>query len=98
MSTAFKKIFPLLNRVVIRKLEQTNKTASGIIVNKGDANLFGEVVEAGPGQYDSKGSLLATVLKSGDKVLLPDFGGQKVSLNNEELFIYRDSDIIAKVE
>jgi len=96
MST-FKKILPLLNRIVIRKLEPQTKTASGIIVSKPDTANYGVVLEAGPGVHDSDGKLIPTVVKVGDTVLLPEFGGQKVKLNEQELYIYRDSEIIARV-
>lgn len=55
------------------------------------------VIEAGPGVHNTDGKLIATVVKVGDTVLLPEFGGQKVKLDDQELFIYRDSEIIAKV-
>lgn len=55
-------------------------------------------MECGPGSYDANGKLIPLSLKSGDKVLLPEYGGQKVKLGEEELFIYRETDIIAKME
>jgi chaperonin GroES len=67
-------------------------------VNKGDANVYGTIVESGPGSYDSNGKLIPVSVKVGDKVLLSDFGGQKIKLGDQDLFIYRDTDIIAKME
>lgn len=96
--SSFKRILPLLNRVVIRKLEPQNKTSSGIILSKNDSNLYGVVVEAGPGYYGEDGKLVPVTLKAGDNVLLPEYGGQKIKVSNEELFIYKDSEIIARVE
>lgn len=98
MSSAFKRVLPLLNRIVVRKAEPQTKTASGIIVSKNESVTHGVVLEVGPGQYDYKGNLQPLSLKVGDRVLLPEFGGQKVTLNEQELFIYRDSDIVAKLE
>jgi len=48
-------------------------------------------LEAGPGAYDNSGRLTPLSLKIGDTVLLPEFGGQKVKLNEQELFIFRDT-------
>ena len=96
--SSFKKIIPLLNRVVIRKLQPQTKTASGIIINKPDTANYGVVLESGPGVYDQNGKLIPMGIKTGDTVLLPEYGGQKVKLNEQELFIYKDSDIIGKVE
>ena len=81
--SAFKKILPLLNRIVIRKLEPQTKTTSGIIINKVDSANYGVVLEAGPGAHDSNGKLIPVVVKIGDTVLLPEFGGQKVKLNDQ---------------
>lgn len=96
--SSFKKIVPLLNRIVVRKIEPSNKTASGIIVNKASENAYGVVLETGPGAYDNNGKVIQLSLKVGDTVLLPEYGGQKVELNKQELFIYKDTDIIAKME
>lgn len=96
--SSIKRILPLLNRIVIKKMEAATKTASGIIVNKAvDTAEYGVVLEAGPGSYDLQGKIIPMAVKVGDKVLLPEFGGQKVKVAEQELFIYRDSDIIAKV-
>jgi len=96
--SSFKKILPLLNRIVVRKLDPQTKTSSGIIINKTESASYGVVVEAGPGNFDSEGKIVPICVKVGDNVLLPDFGGQKVKLNDQELFIYRDSEIIARLE
>lgn len=66
-------------------------------MNKADSNVYGTIVECGPGSYDANGKLIITTVKVGDKVLLPEYGGQQVKLGEEELFIYRDTDIIAKL-
>jgi chaperonin GroES len=96
--SSFKKILPLLNRIVVRKLEPQTKTASGIIINKPDTANYGVVLEAGPGAYDVNGKVLPVSVKVGDQVLLPEYGGQKVKLGEQELFIYKDTDIIARME
>lgn len=96
--SSFKKLIPLLNRVVIKKIEPQSKTTSGIIINKPDSQTYGVVLEAGPGQHDNLGKLIPVSIKVGDTVMLPEFGGQKVKLGEQELFIYRDTDIIAKME
>lgn len=96
--SAFKKIFPLLNRIVVKRFEAQTKTASGIIVNKPESNSLGVVIEAGPGAHDQNGKIIPLCVKTGDKVLLPEYGGQKLNLEGQELFIFRDSEVIARVE
>lgn len=95
---SFKRVIPLLNRIVVRKIEPQTKTTSGIIINKPDTQTYGVVLEAGPGQHDNLGKLIPISVKVGETVLLPEFGGQKVKLGEQELYIYRDTDIIAKME
>jgi chaperonin GroES len=52
----------------------------------------------GPGERDVTGTLHATTLAVGDKVLLPEYGGTKVKLGDEEIFMFRESDILGKFE
>ena len=96
--SAFKKILPLLNRIVVKKLEPQTKTASGIIIGKPESFNYGVILEAGPGVFDNNGKVVPMGVKVGDTVMLPEYGGQKVKLNEQELFIFKDSDIIAKME
>ena len=94
---AFKTIRPLLNRVVIKKAEALTKTKGGIILTTGKEERlnFGTVMAVGPGKTLENGGLRATLVNVGDTVLLPEYGGAKVTLaGDEELFIYRDDDIM----
>lgn len=68
---SFKRIVPLLNRIVIRKIEAQNKTTSGIIINKPESQAYGVVLEAGPGQFDNNGKTIPIAVKVGDTVMLP---------------------------
>lgn len=96
--SSFKRILPLLNRIVVRKIEPQSKTNSGIILSKPDSQTYGVILEAGPGAHDNLGKVIPLSVKVGDTVMLPEFGGQKVKLGEQELFIFRDTDIIAKME
>jgi chaperonin GroES len=94
---AFKTLRPLLNRVVVKKAEALTKTKGGIILTSGKEERlnFGTVMAVGPGKSLDDGSVRANLVKIGDTVLLPEYGGSKVILaDEEELFIYRDDDIM----
>lgn len=94
---AFRTLRPLLNRVVVKKAEAITKTKGGIILtSKAEEKLnFGEIIAVGPGKTLEDGSVRETLVKVGDTVLLPEYGGSKVTLADEqELYIYRDDDII----
>lgn len=76
------------------------QTASGIYLpadSTKDPNE-GEVVAVGPGDRDVTGTMHATTLQVGDKVLLPEYGGTKVKMGDEEVFLFRESDILGKFE
>ena len=94
---AFKTLRPLLNRVVVRKAEALQKTKGGIILTTGKEEKLnqGVVLAVGPGKTLDNGQLRKTMVNIGDTVLLPEYGGSKVMLADEqELFIYRDDDIM----
>jgi chaperonin GroES len=58
----------------------------------------GSVIAVGPGERDVTGTLHATNLKVGDQVLLPEYGGMKVKIEEDELFLFREMDILGKFE
>ena len=94
---AFKTLKPLLNRVVIKKAVAETKTKAGIILTSGkaDATSYGVVVATGPGKILDNGELRPISVQVGDTVLLPEYGGAKISMEKDvDLFIYRDDDIM----
>ena len=94
---AFKTLRPLMNRVVIKKAEALTKTKGGIILTSGKEERlnFGTVMAVGPGKTLDNGTVRESLVKVGDTVLLPEYGGAKVTMaGDEELFIYRDDDIM----
>ena len=94
---AFRTLRPLLNRVVVRKAEALTKTKGGIILTSGKEERlnFGTVMAVGPGKQLENGALRPTMVAVGDTVLLPEYGGSKVTLaDDQELYIYRDDDIM----
>ncbi len=98
MSSAFKRLAPSLNRILVRKAEPIKKTASGIILSKGDTTNTAEIVAVGPGAFDDKGGRLPLAVKVGDTVLLPEFSGTKVELSEGEFYLYRDTDILGVLQ
>ena len=93
-------IRPLHDRVIVRRLEQEEKTAGGIIIpdNAKEKPIQGEVVAAGPGARDDAGKLVALDVKVGDTVLFGKWAGTEVKLDGEELLVMKESDIIGVVE
>ncbi len=94
------KIRPLHDRVIVKRLEEERKTASGIVIPDTAAEKpdQGEVVAVGPGKRDEKGNRIAMDLKAGDKVLFGKYAGQTVKVQGEELLVMREEDIMGVVE
>ena len=98
MTSSFKRLLPSLNRILIKKVEPVSKSPGGIILQEtSDKASLGEVVEVGPGAFDSTGKVIPISVKKGDTVLLPDYGGNLVQLKGGEYWVYRDSDVIGKL-
>lgn len=98
--TLLRKLAPLGDRVLVRRAAKETQTASGIYL-PGDTTKDpneGTVVAVGPGEKDVTGQLHPTTLVAGDSVLLPEYGGNKVKIDDEELVLFRESDIMGKFE
>ena len=91
---------PLHDRVVVRRLEQEEKTAGGIIIpdTAKEKPQEGEVVAVGPGARDEQGKLQPLDLKAGDRVLFGKWSGTEVKIDGEELMIMKESDVMGVIE
>ena len=94
------KFRPLHDRVVVRRLEQEEKTAGGIIIpdTAKEKPMEGEIVAVGPGARDESGKLVPLDVKVGDRVLFGKWSGTEVKLDGEELMIMKESDIMGVIE
>ena len=93
------KLEALYNAVIVKPIEVDETTYGNIIVTDmgKEVNEFGEVVAVGPGQFSQSGDLLPTVLKVGDKVVLPTMGFTKLPFDGEEYYVGPENQILAKV-
>ncbi|MCL6581350.1 MAG: co-chaperone GroES [Firmicutes bacterium] len=89
-------IRPLGDRVVVKVLEQEERTASGIVLpdTAKERPQQGEVLAVGPGRRGEDGNLLPMTVKVGDRVLFSKYGGTEVKLGGEEYLILREDDIL----
>ena len=94
------KFRPLHDRVVVRRLEQEEKTAGGIIIpdTAKEKPQEGEVVAVGPGARDEHGTLQPLDLKVGDRVLFGKWSGTEVKIDGEDLMIMKESDVMGVIE
>ena len=92
------KIIPLHNNILVKKIEIEETSGSIIVPDMGNENPnYGEVIAVGPGLKTAYGIWIDNTVKVGDKVILPAFGGQKLSFDNEDYIIIKDIDILAKI-
>ena len=95
LSSNFKKLVPTLNRILIKKLEPQTKTKGSIILSTKEVTPnVGEVINVGSGIYDDHGKKIPISIDIGARVLLPEFGGSKIELNDGEYYLYKDTEIL----
>jgi chaperonin GroES len=94
------KFRPLHDRVVVRRIEEDERTRGGIIIpdTAKEKPQQGEVVAVGPGAPDEKGKVQPLDVKPGDFVLFGKWSGTEVKLDGEELLIMKESDILGVLE
>ena len=94
------KIRPLHDRVVVKRLEDERKTASGIVIPDSAAEKpdQGEIIAVGKGQVGDDGKVHPLEVKVGDRVLFSKYGGQSVKIQGEELLVMREEDIMGVIE
>ena len=93
------KIRPLHDRVIVKRLDEEKKTASGIVIPDTVAEKpdQGEVMAVGPGKKNDEGKLFPVDVKVGDKILFGKYSGTTVKIDGEELLVMREEDIMAVV-
>ena len=94
------KIRPLHDRIIVKRLEEERKTASGIVIPDTAAEKpdQGEVVAVGNGKVLDDGKLRSLEVKVGDKILFGKYSGQTVKVDGEELLVMREEDVMAVIE
>ena len=94
------KILPLHDRIIVKRLDEERKTASGIVIPDTAAEKpdQGEVKAVGKGKVNDEGKIRALDVKVGDRVLFGKYSGQTVKVEGEELLVMREEDIMGVVE
>ncbi|MBM3373686.1 MAG: co-chaperone GroES [Betaproteobacteria bacterium] len=94
------KIRPLHDRIIVKRLEEERKTASGIVIPDTAAEKpdQGEVLAVGKGKKTDDGKVLPLDVKVGDKILFGKYSGQTVKVKGEELLVMREEDVMGVVE
>ena len=90
---------PLHDRVVVKRLEQEERTTGGIIIpdTAKEKPSQGEVVAVGPGARGEDGKVVALDVKAGDRVLFGKWSGTEVKVDGQDLLIMKESDILGVI-
>ncbi|KAF2120833.1 chaperonin 10-like protein [Lophiotrema nucula] len=102
MSSAIKSIrsiAPLLDRILVQRIKPEAKTAGGIFLPESAVKELNEakVLAVGPGAMNKDGQRITPSVQPGDKVLIPQYGGSPIKVGEEEYSLFRDHELLAKV-
>ncbi len=94
------KFRPLHDRVVVRRLEEEERSTGGIIIpdTAKEKPMQGEVLAVGSGARNEKGELTPLDVKAGDTVLFGKWSGSEVKIDGDDLLIMKESDIMGVIE
>ncbi len=94
------KIRPLQDRVLVKRVEEEQKTKGGIIIpdTAKEKPVEGEVIAVGNGKVLDDGSVRKLDVKVGDRVLFGKYGGTEVKVDGEDRLILREDDILGVLE
>ena len=94
------KIRPLQDRVIVKRLEEEEKTKGGIIIpdTSKEKPQEGKVIAVGKGKITEDGKVIPLDVKAGDKILFGKYSGTEVKIEGEEHLIMREDDILGIIE
>lgn len=94
------KMKPLHDRILVKRLEEDEKTKGGIIIPESakETPAEGKVVAVGSGKRDETGKLVPLDVKAGDRIIFSKYGGTDVKIEGEEFLIMREEDVLGIVE
>jgi len=90
------KIRPLQDRVIVKRVQEEEKTKGGIIIpdTAKEKPIEGEVIAVGNGKVQEDGKVRALEVKAGDRVLFGKYSGSEVKLDGEEYIIMKEADVL----
>jgi len=94
------KIRPLQDRVIVKRLEEEEKTKGGIIIpdTAKEKPQEGKVIAVGKGKLTEDGKVIPLDVKAGDKILFGKYSGTEIKVEGDELLIMREEDILGIIE
>ena len=95
-----KKIRPLYDRIVVKRIEEQETIRSGIIIpdSAQEKPQEAEVIAVGQGKRLEDGTLVPVDVKVGDHILFGKYSGQEIKLDGDEYLIMREDEVLAIIE
>ncbi|KAI6649314.1 10 kDa heat shock protein, mitochondrial isoform X2 [Oopsacas minuta] len=96
--SAFRKFLPLFDRVLVRRAALETQTKGGLFIPEKAQSKTNRatVLAVGPGKRNENGKYIPLSVAMGEDVLIPEYGGTKITLQDEEFTLFRDSDFLGK--
>lgn len=94
------KLRPLQDRILVKRVEEAQKTKGGIIIpdSAKEKPAEGEIVAVGNGKLGEDGKRIPLEVKKGDRILFSKYGGTEVQIDEEEFLIMREDDVLGVVD
>jgi chaperonin GroES len=94
------KVRPLHDRIIVKRLEEEEKTKGGIIIpdTAKEKPIEGKVIAVGEGKVDKNGKKTPLEVKKGDRILFAKYGGTEIKMEGEEYLMMREDDVLGIIE
>jgi chaperonin GroES len=94
------KLTPLHDRIVVRRIEESETTRGGIIIpdSAKDKPQEGEVIAVGKGKSNDEGKVFPLDVKAGDRILFGKYSGTEIKIDGEEFLIMREEEVLGILE
>jgi chaperonin GroES len=94
------KVRPLHDRLIVKRLEEEEKTKGGIIIpdTAKEKPIEGKVIAVGKGKIQEDGTTIPMGVKKGDRILFAKYAGTEVKIDGEDHLIMKEDDVIATIE
>jgi len=94
------KVRPLRDRIIVKRLEEEEKTKGGIIIpdSAKEKPIEGKVIAVGDGKIKEDGTKIPMGIKKGDRVLFTKYGGTEIKIDGEEHLMMKEDDVLAIIE
>ena len=91
------KVRPLHDRIIVKRLEEEEKTKGGIIIpdTAKEKPIEGKVIAVGDGKIKEDGTKISMEIKKGDRVLFAKYGGTEIKIDGEDYLMMREDDVLA---